>query len=183
MFARLPLLVALSISLPVLVAAQDARDLPSLRAGDLVRIAFPCHGADQPLCPSTTWVFERQAGDQLEVRHPGDRTAERIPLGLRTRIEVLDGTHGNAGTGLLLGLVAGAGAGIVLSSSCAEGEDQGICQGLALVTAVPGGVLLGVIIGAATRSDRWRTVFVPDHPTLDLHAGPRGVSVGLRFRF
>jgi hypothetical protein len=183
MFSRLLPLLAVWVSLPVFLAAQDARDVRSLRPGDLVRISFPCQGADQPLCPSATWLFERRLGDQLEVRHPGDQTIERIPLGLRTRIEVRDGTHANAGTGLLLGLLAGVGTGLVVATSCAPGEDRGLCQFGAFVVTVPAGALLGLFIGAATRSDRWRTVSGADHPALDLHAGPTGLSVGLRFRF
>jgi len=179
---RLLLLVPVSVSLPVFLAAQDARDLHSLQPGDLLRISFPCQGADQPLCPSATWLFERQLGDQLEVRNSGDQTIERIPLGLRTRIEVRDGTHGNAGTGLLLGLLAGVGTGLVVATSCGPGEDRGLCQFGAVVITVPAGALLGLFIGAATQTDRWRTVSVPDHPTLDLRVGTGGLSVGLRFR-
>ena len=177
------LILGLSISLPTVAHGQaSGPDVRSLAAGANLRIVYPCQGNDQPLCRAIEARFAGLVGDSIEVRRPGESAPERIPLGLRTRIEVLDGTHANVGPGLLLGLVAGIGVGYAASQSCQSGEDRGLCQALTYAVSVPVGLLIGAMIGAATRSDRWRDVLVPDHPALQLGAGPRGFTVGVRFK-
>ena len=109
--------------------------------------------------------FEASSGETLSIAH-----AEAEPCALRwsaiRSLERYDGRRGYSGTGAMIGLAIGRGAG-VLAGTTAKRESQffEVSAGGAvliggLVTATGTGP--GALVGALVRTDRWREVTLPE---------------------
>ncbi len=155
----------------------------SIEPGARVRIKAPTL-SKRPI----VGTFEGVRDSILLVRGNRATTATEIRLGQIERLDVSQGKKSNAGAGALAGLLSGAalgaGFGLVACGSGSGCEDFGGTGTIALFTGAigaGGGLLLGVIIGAATQSDRWEEV-APDRLRvgLTLNQG-RGVGLGLSF--
>ncbi|MGH7537811.1 MAG: hypothetical protein ACREMF_04190 [Gemmatimonadales bacterium] len=140
-----------------------------------------------PPDPAQDWVIGTVTG------HRGDTLVlltERsgsisVPLANLDLLEVSDGVHGHALTGLGLGLLAGAAVGGAIGAAVEPDELLGrginVLAGVALGGA--GGGLIGVAVGASIRSERWQ-----DIPGRELGASPSStngdrLALGLSLRF
>jgi hypothetical protein len=88
-----------------------------------------------------------------------DAAERQIALASITRLDVLTGHGHNAGWGVLIGIVVGAAGG------AAFGDASGAPAAVSVAVTIPAGVLaggcLGLIAGAAYRTERWQTVPLP----------------------
>jgi hypothetical protein len=154
-----------------------------LLEGDVVRVTYACQPGSPVLCPRIRGVVRELAPDSLVF---GDEqgVAHRVHLDLRTRVSVLSGKKSNALPGMLLGLLVGVGVGAVRMSDCTTGgSDDGIC-GIHVVTAVPIGAFVGLLIGGLTERDRWRDYRI-NGPQGRLMVGPtrRGIAATFAIEF
>jgi hypothetical protein len=138
--------------------------LAPLVRGETVRVWL---GDSRP--PVERAVFIGVAGDSLIVSL--DEEEQQIALASVSRIDRRTGRSGHAGWGLLIGLAVGGAAAAALVATADDNCDPmepGYYQGcsdyvihpqiaFAPVAVVMGG-LVGFLAGAASRSDRWRTV-------------------------
>ena len=95
----------------------------------------------------------RFASDK-RLRHEG-RIAFRQVEGLDRRT----GSHGHALTGALLGLVAGAGIGALISTSEEAGTTQWVATAIYSLAGAGGGLVIGIVAGSCIRSDNWTPVW------------------------
>jgi len=113
-------------------------------------------------------TVDRAPPDTLVVRgltRAGVDTIWTLPVAAISRLQVVHGTHSNAGKGLGYGLLGGglAGAGIG-ALSCKEPGNLLGSEGCAKVLGVLGagaGAIVGLIVGATSRSDTWIEARVP----------------------
>jgi hypothetical protein len=125
-------------------------------------------------------TVERATRDTLVLRSftpAGADTIMAIPVAAITRLQLATGTHSNAGKGFGIGLLAGglAGAGIGALSCRDEGNILG-SSGCAKVLGVLGagaGAIVGLIVGATSRSNTWGEVRVQPVGVSLLHLGVR----------
>ena len=148
----------------------DASALP-IRPGDRVRVSLlEREPATEPLFLATglepggrltgRFVFADTSGVAIDDEQGFART---IPNPLVARLEVSGGRKGNAGRGALIGLAAGAVAGLVMGNYLANTEDFGEAEenGKATVRLgmFLGGVLVGTgvgaIVGGSIHNERW----------------------------
>ena len=189
-FILLPLLLAPSVA--------QSQTRTTLAAGQVVRVATRCQIASRAnsSCPlpgtpsSTEWTYsgtlEAVSADTLYVRVQWKDPAFAIPTNsiVAAAYRTQRGhTLRGAGIGLLGGVVVGA---AIASAVGFEGsylfEDSDPLLVGALLGAPPG-LLIGSIVGALIRSDRWLPLSVADHrisvaPRLDA----RGVAVSVTIR-
>lgn len=135
-------------------------------------------------------TVDRATPDTLVVRgvtRARKDTIWTIPAAAITRLQIANGTHGNALTGLGLGLLAGgaAGAGI---GALACGNDSffgsGGCAVLLGIFGAGVGSVVGLVAGALTHSVRW--VEAPPHPlrvSFDPRNRGRELRVAVSFGF
>ena len=125
---------------------------------------------------SATIVVRRENGDAIAFHRFRD-----------TRFEVSDGpgacSDGRRGNCVAIGFFGGAalGAFVGFLASRGSGCSDEPCE-LAYLFTVPGGALLGTIIGASVGGDHWRSVSLPAHLAL----GPGrsgGFTLGLSIPF
>ena len=105
-----------------------------------------------------------------------------VPLASLDRLEVSDGVHGHALTGLGLGLLAGAVVGGTIGAAVEPDELLG--RGVnVLVLGGAGGGLIGVAVGASIQSERWQAL--PGREQAASSFSPSGdrLAVGLSLRF
>jgi hypothetical protein len=102
-----------------------------------------------------------------------------VPLSLVKKVEVSRGQKSNAGSGALKVGLIGASIGAVLGSAAWLGSDSDDFieigpEAVAVGAAVLGGVgaFAGLLIGAATVSDRWEDV-----PLNEIYVGPSSIAV------
>ena len=112
-------------------------------------------------CKPVVGTLVRMDSDSLTLRTV-DNVAHRFAWPAVGAVDVSHRTRGHVGNGMLIGLGVGVVAGEVLKSSCAStgGEDAGLCVLYFLIT-VPGGTLLGGVVGASIRSPTWEPVALP----------------------
>lgn len=166
----------------------------SLLRGESVRVVARCersrgHGSD---CREGTrlWTYtgrlEAVDRDNLRIREKSNGVEVLIPTASIDRLLVADGTRGHfwkgAGFGLLGGALIGGviGSGQSLQGSFFFQEGQGALVGVGVGGTA--GLLLGGVVGALIRTDRWRAVHVPEGR---LRVAPRmdalGVTVAVKF--
>ena len=83
-----------------------------------------------------------------------------VDLRSATRLERSAGYRRHTLLGLGLGTFAGVGTGALLASGCTQGgrgEDDGLC-GIYYFATIPAGALIGTLVGALTRTERWEPV-------------------------
>jgi hypothetical protein len=176
---------ALALGLPI--GALSAQEAPPLAAGARVRVLAPKPDCTYPeVAPcyrkvvgslesldSTTIVVRRENGETVNVsRAPG------------TRLDVSTGRgacseHRGACVGL--GFFGGAALGVVVGFLSVQSQGgartcgDNLCE-LVYVFTVPGGAVLGTIVGAVVGGEDWERTDLPAR----LSVGPDG-SGGLRF--
>ena len=128
-------------------------------------------------------TVDRATPDTLVVRgvtRARKDTIWTIPAAAITRLQIANGTHGNALTGLGLGLLAGGAAGAGIGALSCGNDDLFGSGGCAIILGIFGagvGSVVGVIAGALTHSVRW--VEAPPHP-LRVSVAWRNRGEGLR---
>lgn len=178
----------LVLALVVPLASLGAQQTPPLAVGARVRVRVPkpgCYYPDAAYCyrtvvgslafiDSATIVVEDENGDTVDVsRAPGTRVAVstgRSACGSCIAV----GFVGGAGLGALFGWIS------IQSQGGASRCGENLCEGVYWF-AVPGGAVLGAIIGAVHKSEHWTDVELP----VRLGVGPvgRGFAVGLSIAF
>jgi hypothetical protein len=190
-----PIFMALLIA-PSRAAAQPGS---TLVAGQKLRVVSTCLIRDGavPQCPApglpvgrgSTYVGRLTAldGDTLRIQVRSNEAAVAIPTASLDRLSVIHGTKGHFWAGAGLGLLGGALIGGVIGSTqdlsgsfLFSNTNPAV---LGIVIGAPAGLLLGGIIGAAIRSDRWLPVPIKDHhiqlaPRLDALGFTTTVKLG-----
>ncbi len=135
-------------------------------------------------------TVNRVTPDTLVVRavtRAGKDTIWSIPAAAITRLQVANGTHGNALQGFGLGLLAGGAAGAGIGAlSCANDSffGPGGCAVLLGIFGAGAGAVVGLIAGSLTHSVRW--VEAPAHPlrvSVDWRNRGEGLRLGATFAF
>ncbi len=157
-----------------------AQKVAPLQLGQRVRV----HSA-LARTPELIGGVQAMSADTLVVRQvdgAGASTATAIPLAYISQLEVSRGQHSRWARGLLIGLAAGATTGVILGAS-SDGNWLFSKSDLALMGAVvmaPVGGLVGLVVGALTKTERWETVALP-RPAKSVTLGPqRRLAFGLR---
>ncbi len=167
------------IPLAVLAVAPltriTAQESPPVKVGDRVRVTAPALEVRDLV---GTYIAVR--GDTLELE--SEATLLAIPMASVTRLEVVDGRKSGLVKGGVVGLVVGVGIGVAKVSGCGSGDD---CFDAGLWLSAPplAGMLLGGVVGALIKTDRWREVPL-DRPRVSF--GPQrdgrfGFGASVRF--
>jgi len=125
---------------------------------------------------SQRWIGEFIANDRdtITMRESGTNAAlVTVPTLHVERFEISSGRHGNALRGAVIGFAAGAvlGAGIGYAGYSEDDAFDYSAGETAAISAVAVGVIggvVGVVAGALTHSERWRSL-----PLEDLRGGPQ----------
>ena len=165
-------LLAAPCGLVQMAAAQAA---PPLARGTRVRVVAPALRGQAK--PAVSGELVSLHGDTVVV-WPLDRAGvpvadgpQRRVLSGGRRLELVAGTHGNAGKGFLLGAgigaLSGAAIGFAIWQPCQSTQfmgcmlapgDRWAAAGYGAVGGMLGGAVLGFVIGVFTRTDTWVTV-------------------------
>lgn len=129
---------------------RAASALERFRSGDPIRVTLR---TDE----SRTGRFANVTGSDLLLRHGAQE--RHIPLSSIQSIQRRAGSHGHFLTGALLGLVAGAGIGALISTSEESGTTQWVATTIYTLAGAGGGLVLGGVAGSLIRSDRWESVY------------------------
>jgi hypothetical protein len=174
-------IAALLVPLPRL----KAQDAPVLEPGVRVRVSTAPQAAKPAWIVGTVIAV---TGDRLAIRPQHDSGGPiDIARNTVTRLELSRGRHSKALTGLGVGFLVGAGAGVILGSAVLGGGRDIAPSDAKLIGAglVGGaGALIGLAVGAGSKSERWQPVPV----TVGVMGGAEvsrysmRVSVNLRFR-
>ena len=141
------------IPLAVLAVAPltriTAQEPPPVTVGDRVRVTAAL-GVRELV---GTYIAVR--GDTLELE--SEATLLAIPMASVTRLEVVAGRKSGLVKGGIVGLMVGVGIGVAKVSGCGSGDD---CFDAGLWLSAPplAGMLLGGVVGALIKTDRWEEV-------------------------
>jgi hypothetical protein len=160
-----PLLVALCALAPA-VAAQDTLKIDP---GERVRLTLVSGR-------STVGVLVTQDRDSLRIRPRPDAPPAAFSRSRIAGVEASLGRHGHAGTGALVGLVAGGAAGAAVGGSC---SGDFLCPGAGGGALLLGGtgLLFGALVGVFVRSERWEQV---NENPVQVGFAPPGRGLGVR---
>jgi hypothetical protein len=139
----------------------------------LLLFLFPAVGlaetaANPPVRARVTLIAnpsQRSVGTLLALS-PGqvtfrDSTEHQFGRADVARLEISHGLHGHPGKGAWIGVLVLGAAGVIVGANSYVGEDRGIAAlGLGAL-GVGAGLGLGVLVGGAIRTERWREVAVP----------------------
>jgi hypothetical protein len=168
-------LVALFVSASGIAAQDSVRIAP----GSRVRVTAPEISRTR-----IVGTYTRMHADTLVVEVDG-RTHSFLRTAV-TRLDVSVGRKGNAGKGALYGGLLGAGIGALAlgsSSLCADLQAGGTCALVGAGGGGIGGLLIGALIGSASKSDRWQAVPVAAVPVSFLRYDNRRWLVGASIQF
>jgi len=150
-------------ALPLLIPLQSitAQQAPSIETGSRIRVTAPTVGADK-----LAGVCVEVDATRLRVQAEEQVSPLTISLADVTRLEVSQGRKSNALKGLGFGALIGGSIGAVLGLLASTGESyENPCEGNAPACAAGGaaafgvtGALVGLGIGALTKSERWEEV-------------------------
>jgi hypothetical protein len=171
-------------TLLVPLARLQAQAAPVLEPGARVRVSTA------PQASKPAWIVGTViavTGDRLAIRPQHDSGGPiDIARNTVTRLELSRGRHSKALTGLGVGFLVGAGTGAILGSAVLGGRDIAPSDAKLIGAGLVGGVgaLIGLAVGAGSKSERWQPVPV----TVGVMGGAEAsrysmrVSVSLRFR-
>jgi hypothetical protein len=152
--------------------------------GERIRVKHACEGDAKPApCKPVIGKVRAVEGDTIVLDQDGDGE-RRLVLGPAASVELSGGRHGHALAGLGLGILAGVAVGAIGDQSCRSSSSEPEWCAFWYVFTVPSGALIGVITGALTKSEKWRTV---SRPTARFQVLPGvtpdgvGLSGSLRF--
>ena len=150
----------LSLSVLVPLTVLSAQEQPPVEAGSRIRVTAPTVGADK-------LAGECVEVDATRLRVQAEEQASPMTISLTdvTRLEVSQGRKSNALKGLLIGSIVGVPAGAVLvllwttrgsDNPCSDYPAACAAGGAAVVGVT--GALVGLGIGALSKSERWEEV-------------------------
>jgi hypothetical protein len=125
--------------------------------------------------------------DSLRLRSARDHQPVAVSTASVVRLEQSHGRRTRSGHGAAVGALVGGGAGLLLGL-IASGENDSWFEigpgeiAAASVFLAAGGALIGVLIGAASHTERWEPVPVPGSAKLEA-ARPRWPLLKLSMRF
>ena len=173
-------LPAVLLVVPFATAAAQEDGLPP-QPGERVRLK-----ACSPVCEKLKGTCAALSGDTLRLRTEDAAEPAAIPIASVMELEVQRGRKSNWATGAIVGFGLGAAAGAIAGAAvCADEACSGISAGhAAFVAGAVGGAgfaIIGTVLGALTKSDKWEEVpldqlrvsVVPGHDGVGLR-----VSVG-----
>jgi hypothetical protein len=145
----------LSLSVLVPLASLSPQEPPPIEAGSRIRVTAPDVGADKlvGMCVEV---------DATRLRVQAEEQASPLTISLTdvTRLEVSQGRKSHALKGLLIGSIVGVSTGVVVglvvAESCWDHEMECAAAGAAVVSVT--GALVGLGIGALSKSDRWEEI-------------------------
>ena len=190
--SRFPLWMWLLVTFGTNVAQAQTPGTPV--EGQRVRVAHGCEIArDQPIeCRERrslrveTGQFRALDGDTLRMRAQSTDAEVAIPTAYVTQVWVADGSRTHFWAGAGIGALAGTLIGGVIGSTQHPAQEESwgwslTCPSPATACGValglPGGFLLGGVVGALIKSDRWRPVPV-SHLRMSLE--PQLDALGLK---
>lgn len=181
------------IFLPLLFAQNvaTAQTPGTLVEGQRVRVAHRCRVTrDQLIACNERWSprmttgqLRTLDGDTLRISTQSTDAELVVPSAYVDRMWVVDGRRSRFWTGAGIGLLAGAVIGGAIGSTqelCipfCDLDSPDPATGLGVIIGAPAGFLIGGVVGAVIRSDRWRAVSVNDHR---ISVEPRPDALGLR---
>ncbi len=169
-------IVALVTLAPALSVAQQT---PVVPVGTRVRFS-----PEQTTGDKVVGTIARQRGDTLLL---WTERQDTVPVALTNldRLEVSDGVHGHALKGLGLGLLAGAVLGGAIGAAVEPDEllGRGINILVGVVGGAGGGAVIGLGVGAAIRSERWKAIAPGDEGRSALPPSGDRIAVRLSLRF
>ncbi len=146
------ILVAILAFTPL--TSATAQEPPPVKVGDRVRVTAP----DVRRREGTVQLLTT---DSLVMRPVYGARLVAIPLASVTRLEVSRGQKSRVGRGAGIGLLGGGLLGYVISlGGCESGFilTREECIGVSTVGGAVVGTLLGLGVGAVTKTDRWEEV-------------------------
>ena len=165
----------LLVALSALARGLPAQDTLAIAPGERVRLTLESR-------PNVVvGVLVTQDRDSLRVQtHPDAPPLAFARAGV-TSVEASLGNHGHAGTGALVGLVAGGLVGAAEGASC---SDEWLCPGAGGGALLLGGagLLFGALVGVFVRTERWEAVY-PEVVGITIVKPPRGLGVGVSIGF
>lgn len=155
------ILIALGLHLWMVVPPSRAEEAFPGALGERLRVTYVTDGEPTRLDGRLT----ANSSDSLTI-DPFRRAPRALSWSAIRGIERYEGSRGHAGTGALIGLAIGVGAG-VLAGTTAHQESQffTVSSGEAVLigTLVAGaGAGIGALFGALVRSDQWRKIPVEE---------------------
>jgi hypothetical protein len=180
------------ILLPLLFAQNvaTAQTPGTLVEGQRVRVTHRCRVTRDQLteCSErrsprvTTGQLRALDGDTLRISTQSSDSELVVPSAYVDRLWVVDGKRSRFWAGAGIGLLAGAVIGGAIGSTqewclISFGDCDDPATGLGVIIGAPAGFLIGGVVGAVIRSDRWRAVSVNDHR---ISVEPRPDALGLR---
>jgi len=144
-----PLLLLLAFALPPDLWAQLE---PPVSPGDSVRIQT----SDFPDGTTLEGTVARSSAAALHLVVEQNGTAV-VPIPLESILALEVRTPGSVGTGIVLGGLMGAVGGLLTTVIYCQVDDNPYCPISGLVF-VPGGVVVGGVIGGVRRRGRWESV-------------------------
>ena len=154
-----PQALILALSLASSATAQESIVSP----GERIRVKHACEGDARPApCQPVVGKVRAVEGDTIVLDQDGNGE-QRLVLGPAAKVELSGGRHGNALKGLAFGALAGLAVGFGLDQACRSSNhssDENYCPILYILT-VPPAAFIGLIAGAMTHSEKWRTVKKP----------------------
>jgi hypothetical protein len=165
----------LLVALSALAPGAAAQDTLKIDPGERVRLTLSSGRS------AVVGVLVTQDHDSLRVRPRADAPPVALPRASLAGVEASLGRHGHAGTGALVGLLAGGAAGAALGSSC---SGDFLCPGTGGGALLLGGtgLLFGALVGVFVRSERWQPVY-PKELGFTVVKPPRGLGVGVSIGF
>lgn len=152
--------------------------------GQRVRVAYRCEARGQALdCRESgrariaTGQLQAFDGNSLRIRAQSNNADLLIPTASLTDVWVGEGTRRHFWTGAGIGLLGGALLGGIIGS--ASEFCLGSCgpaTAIGIVVGAPAGLVLGAAVGAAIRSDRWRSASIKNH---HIQVEPRLTAIGM----
>jgi len=185
----LPLLLAPSLSVAQtpdsLVRGQRVRVVAQCKVAS--NLALDCRAGHPPW--TYTGQLEALHRDSLHIRAQADSAVLVVPRASIAHLYVVDGTRTHFWKGAGIGLLGGALIGGLIGSTtefcideCTTAEAQKEAIAVGVIFGAPAGFLLGGVIGALTRSERWRLVSINDHRiSVAPRLSPRGFTVNVGF--
>ncbi len=167
------ILVAILAIVPLASATAQVQR-PPIEPGTRVRISHECGtrtlygGATRVDCRTDKGTIAVLTADSVVLTIGESATQLAVPLASVNRLEVVRGQKSNVGTGagigLVVGMVAGAVWGYAIVDECdfcknesgIGGREESVVLG-ALILGL-GGTVFGALIGASSKTDRWREV-------------------------
>ena len=165
----------LVVALSAIARGTVAQDTLAIEAGERVRLTLAVR--EDPV----VGVLVAQDRDSLRVQPRPESSPIAFARADVTGVDASQGLHGHAGTGALVGLLAGGVAGAALGASC---QDDFLCPGAGGGALLLGGtgLLFGALVGVFVRTERWEGVYPEDVKVGFLPLG-RGAGVGVSLRF